>query len=67
MIGVEGRAHYRLLESVKRRRIVNLGRSPMPREISARPVIDEIVAERTAGPIGEMVVSVRRPAGRILG
>jgi hypothetical protein len=46
------------LKGVKCSRVINFSGTAMPSEISARPVIDEIVAERAQRPVGQMIASL---------
>jgi hypothetical protein len=43
---------------MERRRIINLGHTPVPREISAGPEIDEVVTERTAAPVRQTILGL---------
>jgi hypothetical protein len=46
MIEVNCCAGQALLEGVEAGEVIDLQRAPMQREVGARPVIDEVVAER---------------------
>ena len=58
MIALDRRAGDAFLEKMERDRIVDLGGVAVPGKIGARPVIDEIVAERPQRAIGQMVTGL---------